>query len=70
MLNGLIGGRPRPVSRITSIGCVKKFLLFEEVRLPVPMKIGKFRNFSRQYVAFSREADAALTFLSLGQAKE
>ena len=54
---------PRPVNRKTSIECVKKFLLFEEERLPVPMKIGKFRNFSRQYVAFSSEAAAALGFL-------
>ena len=51
------------MSRKTSGDSVKKLLLFEEVWQPVPMKIGKFSNFSHNHVAFPSEADAALTFL-------
>ena len=61
-----IGAGPRPVSRKTSGDDVKKLLLFEEVRLPVPIVTsGSFSNFSRHRVAFPREAGAALGFLSI-----
>ena len=64
MLQSFIGTWPRPESRKTSIGCVKKFLLFEEVR--------RVQEFQQTIRSFFERSGRSLDFsvYSLRQGKE